>query len=329
MRFTPISRRAARRPRRLLTSVLFLLAVAPAVWASELTVPHSFQANTPAVAVEVNANFGAVETAVDDNHSRIAALEAALAAQQATIANLQSALAAVQGNSVLTLDGKLGLGTENGYATARFTGVNVQIVNGLGGTGTINGLGNLTIGYNEQLAGQLEFCSDGAFDNQTACEENGAIWASNQRTGSHNLVLGRANAYSQYGGLIAGEVNIINGRYASVSAGIFNMASGDLASVSGGRENTARGHYASVSGGRNNIAYGDYTSVSGGQENFAPGDYASVSGGHSNKAIGDFASVSGGQGNWVYGDYASISGGNVSVVTGIHDWVAGSLFEDE
>ncbi|MEO0601406.1 MAG: hypothetical protein AAF211_08225 [Myxococcota bacterium] len=37
--------------------------------------PHTFQADTPAVADEVNANFEALEVAVDDNDARLTALE--------------------------------------------------------------------------------------------------------------------------------------------------------------------------------------------------------------------------------------------------------------
>lgn len=47
--------------------------------ASELDVPNDFVAGTPAVAVEVNANFAAVEVAVNDNAARVAALETGLA----------------------------------------------------------------------------------------------------------------------------------------------------------------------------------------------------------------------------------------------------------
>lgn len=45
------------------------------VWAGALTIPNTFVANDPAVAADVNENFTAVETAVDDNNSRITAVE--------------------------------------------------------------------------------------------------------------------------------------------------------------------------------------------------------------------------------------------------------------
>lgn len=51
-----------------LSIVAFCLGSA---WAGQVTIPNSFTAGTPAVATEVNANFNAVETAVDDNDNRI------------------------------------------------------------------------------------------------------------------------------------------------------------------------------------------------------------------------------------------------------------------
>ncbi|MBA1330858.1 transcriptional regulator, partial [Candidatus Endoriftia persephone str. Guaymas] len=44
--------------------------------ASEVTIPNTFSAGSPAVASEVNANFSAVKTAVDDNNRRADELEA-------------------------------------------------------------------------------------------------------------------------------------------------------------------------------------------------------------------------------------------------------------
>lgn len=41
------------------------------VWAGNVTIPNTFTSGTPAVAAEVNENFNALETEVDDNDSRI------------------------------------------------------------------------------------------------------------------------------------------------------------------------------------------------------------------------------------------------------------------
>lgn len=289
--------------------------------AGELVIPHSFSANTPAVAAQVNANFSATKTAVDDNDTRIAALEAALTtlqgnlavaqgqiasmqntitAQATTIATLQSNMSAVQANTVLDLDEVLELTIDprTGQSTARFSGVNVQVVNGEGTTPTRNGVGNLIIGYNE-LPGLAQFCSLGEYNtNYTTCVSNGGTWAANQRSGSHNLILGNRNGYTGFGGLVAGFNNIVNGIYASVSGGSANIASGDTAAVSGGLFNKASGGQAVVSGGESNTASGLRASVSGGNANTASGNGASVSGGTNRSA------------------------------TGLDDWRAGSLFEN-
>lgn len=325
-----------------------------AIQAGPLDIPHTFAPNTPAVAAEVNQNFSAVEVAVDDNDSRIAALEAMYAAQQATITALQYQLDTIQNNSVLELDGALVLGTDpaTGQPTARFIGVNVQVVNGTGAINTMNGLGNLIIGYNGGT-GSTAFCSNGDHDNQSDCENAGFVWATDQRSGSHNLIIGNRNAYTSYGGLLAGFDNIINNKFASVSGGQENLASGQHASVTGGFGNTASGPSAVVSGGYENIASGPYASVSGGQSNVASGpqssvsggltntassshtsisggrnnvanhESASVSGGHDNIAEADYASVSGGQGNSASGESASVSGGKDNTASGTYASVGG------
>jgi hypothetical protein len=56
-------------------TVAICLSAVIAVRASELTIPHAFQSNTPALASEVNNNFSAIKSAVDDNHERISNLE--------------------------------------------------------------------------------------------------------------------------------------------------------------------------------------------------------------------------------------------------------------
>ncbi|HRA32210.1 MAG TPA: hypothetical protein PL172_09840 [Thermomicrobiales bacterium] len=242
--------------------------------------------------------------------ARLTALEGLVTTQQATIASQQATI------DDLTAQVPACLSTAND-GTALFSGCNVQIINGQGSTATVNGKGNLIVGYNE---------------------DNG-----DTRTGSHNVVVGSSHTYSSYGGLVAGYDNIISGDYASVSGGEGNTASGHQSSVSGGYYNTASDRSSSVSGGYNNTASGDYSSVSGGYYNTTTGDYSSVSGGAINKATGIGSSVSGGQYNTASGIYSTVSGGLNNTASGMDssvsggsgrsasgnggNWRAGNLFE--
>jgi hypothetical protein len=190
-----------------------------------------------------------------------AEVDALLAAYDARITALEELLASV------TL--------ENGGQDFVFTGVNVHVRSGSGATdGTINGLGNLIVGYDEARS------------------------SGSDKSGSHNLVVGKYHNYTSYGGLVVGYRNTISGLYASVS------------------------------GGRNNEASGYDSSVSGGYNNTASGDYASVSGGYYNTASGNASSVSGGEDNTASGSSSSVSGGDTRSVSGTDDWRAGGLFED-
>jgi hypothetical protein len=110
-----------------------------------------------------------------------------------------------------------------------FDGGNVHVRSGSGTTdGTVNGKGNLIVGYNE-LRGDM----------------------TDDRTGSHNIIVGRQHSYSNFGGFVGGERNAILGQYSTVSAGYANLASQNHSSVSGGRENEAAANFSSISGGNN------------------------------------------------------------------------------
>src|SRR5262245_35473180 len=98
------------------------------------------------------------------------------------------------------------------------TGANLRIVNGLGDTETTNGLGNLIVGYNESRGVFFPDMSD-------------------NRTGSHNVVVGRGLNFSSFGGLVIGQFSEISGVFASVCGGGFSTASGAGSSVSGGTGN--------------------------------------------------------------------------------------------
>ena len=136
--------------------------------------------------------------------AKVAALQSQITAQQAQIAAMQTTmnnLAAIFQSNVSRSGNDI-----------TFSGVNVRVVSGSGSTsGTVNGYGNLIIGYNEPRPG--------VFD----------------RTGSHNLVVGSRHNYSSYGGIIAGFQNTMSAEYASLTGGNNNRACGPNASVSGGR----------------------------------------------------------------------------------------------
>jgi len=169
-------------------------------------------------------------------------------ALEARIAALETLLSDV---SIVQFDD----GQEGTAKTLRITGCNLQIVNGLDDTDTTNGVGNLIVGYQE-LRG-----------------------AGDDRTGSHNVVVGALHTYSSYGGLVVGSENTISGIYSSVIAGERNVASGGLSSVTAGAGNTASANTSSVSGGEFNTASGRSSSVSGGSKNTASGTWSSVCGG--------------------------------------------------
>jgi hypothetical protein len=144
--------------------------------------------------------------------------------------------------------------------------VNLQLVNGSGSESTLNGEGNLVIGYNP---------------------------APGTQTGSHNLLLGIGDQSDvSYGGINAGLHNSINGPGASVLGGNENTAEGLQATVTGGALNVASGQDSSITGGGNNIASGIDSSVTGGGTNTASGFESSSTGGSENLASGNLSAGS-------------------------------------
>lgn len=134
--------------------------------------------------------------------------------------------------------------------TIRFEGVNVQVVNGTGLTEEPNGLGNLIIGYQEPRC----------------CYEGNACWdsESNERGGSHNLVVGSRNNYKGTATLVAGDFNGTWEDRAVCVGGSFNLAFQEATAVVGGQHNHAFGELAAVLGGRQNSACEDFQAVAGG-----------------------------------------------------------------
>ena len=179
--------------------------------------------------------------------------------------------------------------------TIRISGVNLQIVNGLGATNgnpgdpysfdatVANGAGNVIIGYNEP-----------------------GVWEPQVRTGSHMLVCGTGSNYSSFGGIVCGWENTASGAMSSVVGGFRNVASGVLASTIGGDSNRSTGPLSTVTGGSFGVASGSNASVSGGKQGMANGDFSSVLGGQLCHAIGDYSAVLGGLFSVAQQDYEHV-----------------------
>ena len=220
---------------------------------------------------------------------------------------LEARVAALEAAEALSQFVRVEMGTINGLAGPHLVieGANLHILSGSGSTddsGTLTGLGNLLVGYNEEPSSL----------------------AAGDRGGSHNLIVGQQHKYSSFGGFVAGFENSITGPESSVSGGEGNVASGLSSSVSGGVLNGAIGPQSSVSGGTINDAIGPQSSVSGGGDNIATGGESSVSGGGGNQAMGAQSSVSGGGDNTASGNRSSVSGGEENNASVPRCWKAGT-----
>ena len=255
--------------------------------------------------------FEQLQAQIDALTGRVDALEVENVEQAGYISTLQAQVADLQSGAAalaVIFDGVHR--TDNDIF---FDEVNVHIRNGLGETdgvqdgeftilGEVNGLGNLIIGYNEERP-----------------EEE----AVNDKTGSHNLVVGPQHNYPSFGGLVAGGKNTISGILSTVSGGFENTANGIISSVTGGEDNEASNTGSSVTGGQGNSASGKESSVTGGEANKASGEASSVIGGNGNTASGQRASVTGGFANTASGGSSSISGGFLNTASGGSSSISG------
>jgi len=80
-------------------AIVTTLFFSTSAYAGALTIPNTFTTGTPALAAQVNANFSAAKTAVDDNNTRITA-NAASAATNATNITANAASAATNATNI-------------------------------------------------------------------------------------------------------------------------------------------------------------------------------------------------------------------------------------
>ena len=155
------------------------------------------------------------ESMIDTRIARVKDLNATISVLESKIAQMEKKIDSLS-------ETFSGVSRING--TIVFSGVNVQIVNGKGGTGITNGKGNLIVGYNEGRG------------------------TGDSRDGSHNIIVGSKNSYSSTGGIVTGFGNTISGKCAAVIGGNTNTASGDYSTIVGGEKNHAKGRGSNING---------------------------------------------------------------------------------
>jgi hypothetical protein len=168
--------------------------------------------------------------------------------------------------------------------TVQFSGINLQVIDGSGSETTLNGTGNLVLGYDEGTGTQ---------------------------SGSHNLLLGGSgNSYTSYGGIVGGHGNKISGAYASILGGGYNTASGYGSAITGGFTNQASTEYSTINGGCSNLAGTGTLTVNSACTTAYTGYFPSILGGVGNQAEAENSTVSGGIDGEASGVDASVTGGS-------------------
>lgn len=249
--------------------------------------------------------------AIDDNLLSVADAAAAIAANAQAAADNGAAVSAAAGE-VSALDGRLS-SVEAGYLTASdisglatqasvdaiepgipgldsylsvntnndrviFTGANLHVRSGGGSTdATVNGLGNLVIGYNES-------------NNDT-------------RTGSHNLVVGPYHSFTSYGGIVGGYNNEVSGIHAGVLSGRENHAAGSHSALVSGLGGTVTGRQSAVLAGAYATVTGERAAVVAGFTNLSAAAYAVAVGGAYAEASSGSSVVVGGYGETTSTNY--------------------------
>jgi len=176
------------------TAVLVPLAV----YASTLSVPHSFVNGTIADAGEMNANFAAVEAAVNDNHSRISALESAPPPGDITAVNAGTGLSGggASGDVTLSVDLTTAQSRVSGTCPA---GSSIRAVDQNGGVTCETddvGSGDIT----DVLAGS-GLAGGGSFGSVTLSVANGGITSSHLQDGTITAADISSTTTPTFGGL--------------------------------------------------------------------------------------------------------------------------------
>jgi len=230
----------------------------PGVIAGPVTIPNSFTAGTPARAAEVNSNFTAVATAVNDNDSRLKTLET----------NAARPDVAPTGNVVLGVSTPT---SGNLIKGARpflhdFGSFNTFLGSGAGNftvTGSLNtavgydALASTGYGYNNSAFGGNALSANSGGANNTA---TGTSALSANTTGANNTAVGSFALSTNSTGsanTAIGTATLLTGTDVSANAALGHAA---LSALKSGEYNTALGYRAlsSLVDADRNVAIGQY-----------------------------------------------------------------------
>jgi len=209
---------------------------------------------------------------------------------QAQITALQSQVAALESSSVPGLGAYMSV--DDSAHTVLVNGANLQVVNGA--PNLTNGKGNLILGYNAQ-----------------------GVDTTYARTGSHCLVMGRANDYNGEYSIVQGRESSANGDYSAALASLNNEAKSDFSAALGGTENEVGSEKSVIVGGVNNgTSEGASSVVVGGFSNLNNSTRGVCVGGFLNTVSGMFGVNVAGQENLVIGTNAANVAGRLNTVGG-------------
>ena len=204
---------------------------------------------------------------------------------QTEVTQLNQQVAQLRASSVQALAPYVSIdyNVEAGVAAPNITfhGANIHIVNGSGSTGSVNGLGNLIIGYDEAPT----------------------TLAAGERGGSHNFVMGSANKFTTwaFGSIVAGNSNLMNGHYSVILSGSGNQITGNEFGL------TTEG--VILTGGDNYLYDATDSVIVDGGGNGIEYEYAVVLGGAGNGSDGNGSVTLGGVGTTLPGEYSVSAAG--------------------
>ena len=225
----------------------------------------------PGTASSERLSLAGLQQQIEQLTTTVKQLDEELARTRAELAAARTELSKVQGNSVLALDGLLRLQTVAGQNTALFEGVNVQLTNGTGMTGALNGLGNLVIGYNVDDSGLAS------------------------RFGSHNIVLGDEQSYPNAEQLVTGNITSSNDLALNAAGNLATLVGISQQTTVGADQSITVGSSQTVTVGRSqgvNVGGAQTTSVGSNQTITVGNDRTEQIAGLSSTSIGAAANLS-------------------------------------